>query len=520
MSSFPELPADQLTSFFRAIEENPDSHDVVPSLVLADWLEDHGDPRAELVRVQSLQRTHLVRGPDWWDLHDREVAWLERYQDQWLGLIPGGLPLQWNAGRFLIELDAGWFQKDLPPGLEQALEQGWSRGRALRYLMTSNCVSFSTRKQRRNRIVSLSLAGRCTVKSLRLLERLPCLQELSLDDLPVSDKDLQELAGLSGLRALEFHPVSTRGLSCLKGMTGLRRLTLTGLRRASGKALTVLERLAALEELDLGLTGLVLTGLEPLQGCPRLRRLVLDDGVNNNSDLSALAGLPALEDLSLQYIQLDARLWRQVGQLTRLRRLDLSVTDLNARSVAHLAGLASLEVLHLASSTLTDAGIKHLQGLTGLLHLQLDDTNISAKGLEVLLRLPRLCCLGLAEMRRVDWAFLSRLSTLRQLDLSGTDVSDQTLKQLAGLSGLRELRLSNSEVHGRGLASLTNLKLLEVLDLSATGLHGKGLEALAELTGLRELNLADGWGNSACLPHLVRLTRSAPARSEQHSGHS
>lgn len=46
--------------FLRMITENP--HDWTPRLVLADWLEEQGDPRAEMIRLQ-----HFLLNGHWGD---------------------------------------------------------------------------------------------------------------------------------------------------------------------------------------------------------------------------------------------------------------------------------------------------------------------------------------------------------------------------------------------------------------------------------------------------------------------
>lgn len=70
-------------AFLQAILENPD--DDAPRLIYADWLEERGDPRGELIRIQCQlaalsdndeRRSVLER-------HEREL--LEHHQDRWLG---------------------------------------------------------------------------------------------------------------------------------------------------------------------------------------------------------------------------------------------------------------------------------------------------------------------------------------------------------------------------------------------------------------------------------------------------
>jgi uncharacterized protein (TIGR02996 family) len=46
----PAAPRPEVLAFLRDIKDHPD--DDTPRLVLADWLEEHGDPRGEFVRVQ------------------------------------------------------------------------------------------------------------------------------------------------------------------------------------------------------------------------------------------------------------------------------------------------------------------------------------------------------------------------------------------------------------------------------------------------------------------------------------
>lgn len=68
-----------------AIAADPD--DDGPRIVYADWLQDHGDPRGELIAVQcALSRGRAT------DLVERERSLLERHEDEWLaraGLRPG-----------------------------------------------------------------------------------------------------------------------------------------------------------------------------------------------------------------------------------------------------------------------------------------------------------------------------------------------------------------------------------------------------------------------------------------------
>src|SRR5262245_41398238 len=70
-------------AFLRTIRERPD--DDGPRLVYADWLEEHGDPRGEFIRIQC----ELAKLPPWDPrrpaLEEREADLLAVHDYDWLG---------------------------------------------------------------------------------------------------------------------------------------------------------------------------------------------------------------------------------------------------------------------------------------------------------------------------------------------------------------------------------------------------------------------------------------------------
>lgn len=69
-------------SFLEAIQANPE--DEVPRLVYADWLDDQGDPRGELIRVQCEIARSPDNDPNRKRLEHRESELLEDYGETWL----------------------------------------------------------------------------------------------------------------------------------------------------------------------------------------------------------------------------------------------------------------------------------------------------------------------------------------------------------------------------------------------------------------------------------------------------
>ena len=104
----------QLLALLKAARLAP--HDDTPRLVLADWLEEHGDPaRAEFLRLQILLAADTPR-----EQEQRAGAW-QRQQDlrdrcggAWLGALwrHGGV---WHRGLLSVQLD----RLRLPAGLEE-----------------------------------------------------------------------------------------------------------------------------------------------------------------------------------------------------------------------------------------------------------------------------------------------------------------------------------------------------------------------------------------------------------------
>ncbi len=79
------------------------------------------------------------------------------------------------------------------------------------------------------------------------------------------------------------------------------------------------------------------------------------------------------------------------------------------------------------------------------------------------------------------------LSSLQQLDLSGTQITDSGLENLKGLNNLQRLDLNETQISDAGLARLEEMKQLQSLGLMLTPITDAGLEHLKGLTGLKAL---------------------------------
>ena len=103
-----------------------------------------------------------------------------------------------------------------------------------------------------------------------------------------------------------------------------------------------------------------------------------------------------------------------------------------------------------------------------------------------------------------DLQFLSKMTKLERLNLSGTTVGADILPMIGAMSQLRELNLANCGLST--LAGLENLQNLQILNLTSNSVSD--LQPLAGNTSLQELNLQQNAVTSfAPLAGLTELTR-------------
>lgn len=104
--------------------------------------------------------------------------------------------------------------------------------------------------------------------------------------------------------------------------------------------------------------------------------------------------------------------------------------------------------------------------------------------------------------------YFQRLTELRSLGLSDTQITDAGLEHLKGMTSLKWLNLARTQVSDAGLEHLKGLTSLETLWLTRTQVTDAGLEHLEGLTSLQELELDQTQVTDAGLVHLKGLSAS------------
>jgi uncharacterized protein (TIGR02996 family) len=463
-----EASADALRGLLAACKADPDDDGL--RLILADWLEERGDPRGTLVRLQ-VERSRL---PEWdarqADLARREAALVRRHRAAWLGPLAARCAGEtFRRGLVTAEVDGG-----APidgAGLAGSPEWEWVEG-----------VVFDQPPSARAALESPLSAGA------------PRLEVGYPRDVPWEADWLDALSGLPRLTHLRLDHVR------------LNDGTAAELARSPH-----LGRLTSLEVIGgyPGNPGLVSLLSSP--HLPRLRRLVIEFANITAAGLEPLAELdhPALTEFRLYGAELGeagGRLLARSPLTSRLRSLALWVTRLGTQGFLSLFGspqLAGLTHLDISSERMTVGGIKALgqsPHLTNLRSLELRECELRAPAARALAAAPLLARLERLNLYRnhlhddgvAALVASPYLVNLRELNLGHNQMGDEGVAALARspITGLGRLHLNFNGLgtkNARALAPWLARQQLTFLNLGDTYMGHEGLRVLADCPGLDRL---------------------------------
>jgi uncharacterized protein (TIGR02996 family) len=461
-------PSAEEQALVRAVRDCPD--DDTPRLRYAAWLEQRGDPRGLLIRVQCGLQAGPAGDEEEDALREQQRLLLEQHGPQWLAPVErlglgaprfqrGFLEQGEIATAALVDHAERLFQ--FAPLLHQlALRWAWVDVERL-----ARCPSLA-------RVRSLDLSNHAQGSRLGA-ERLAKLL------------DSPYLGGLQALN-LSYNPVGQDGIKVLAGspsLAGLTVLTLTfcGLSNAGVADLAASAHLVGLRTLSLSgnITALGIRALAEAGPLCRLTGLNLwgcqlgDEGAQVLASSSKLAGL------------------------TSLALGSTGLGDEGAKALAYSAWLGRLETLVLSHNPIGDAGLTALAAsgnLARLTTLRLREVRASATALRTLLSSPH-------------------LDNLRTLDLDAHTLGAGAVHALLDGSVVERLTDLSLSLHGLGdeavelLAASPRLGSLRKLHLGGFTLGEVGAEALLSspyLGRLRWLRVAGGSGMSPNLREKMR----------------
>ncbi len=464
-------------AFLQAIRDDPED---APRLVFADWLEDQGDPRAELIRIQvELART-APHDDNHLDLAIRQDRWFHEHADRWLSRLPNTEedPTRY---RFWIEWQ---HRRGLPEMVRVSTFAAFRRLSEVSVAHTALLgIHFS------------NLTGCKALAKSRLLEG---VRDLHLYDSPFGDAGIEQLVRSPYLARLatlilddnRIGPGGCEALARSENLLGLRRLEMVRNRFGDGgvRALVHSPCLRRLQWLGLFANDLGPQGVEALTGSELLENLTeLDLSYNDLGD----AGATVLA---------------RSGRLSNLEVLEMTACGLTARGVAALvrAAMPRLTRLQIAQNGLGDQGLAALASapfLPRLTELRLGFP-AGPDGIRAL------AAADLSSLRVLEWslqfnrpvaeafAVLPTCPGLRSLVMRGpTGLTGKVLETFAHsplLTSLAHLEFSGdlNENEAAVLLSSPTLSRLRTLELYGNKIGVAGARALGtsgHLTNLRKL---------------------------------
>jgi Leucine-rich repeat (LRR) protein len=295
---------------------------------------------------------------------------------------------------------------------------------------------------------------RVTDATIKTIANLP-IHELSLARTPITNAGIAILATRFLLEELDLADTKiddahARPLFALPALRMLR-LDNTAVTDAGLAAPT-----ANLVELYLSRTKVTDAGLAILDHTPQLTALGLGHTSIDTATLARIGTLTSLTTLVLSKTTAPPASLAVIGNLHALERLYLDDTNLDDESFATFGLLTSLTTLHVANTTITNATLPVLRNFMQLGELTIGDTRVD-NAIADLSAWPRLRTLSLTFLRvgDADLATLVRATSLRALDLSGTEVTNPA--PLAALPELKILGLSKTRLSAAGRAAIEPL---------------------------------------------------------------
>ena len=216
------------------------------------------------------------------------------------------------------------------------------------------------------------------------------LRFFSHDDFrPLEGRALEPVARMAGLESLWCNP-SDGAMAAIATMPRLRKLMCQDT-RASDDGWVALGGSRSIESIwARKSSGLRSRGLRAMARMPALRRLAVDLGRVPDPDLTALATLSALRDLTP--IGLGDDEFRHVGACTALETLTCMYTrDIGDAATSQLTNLHALRNYYAGDTSITDRSLAMLAGLPSLESVELwNCPSVTNDGLAALAMSPRL----------------------------------------------------------------------------------------------------------------------------------
>lgn len=322
------------------------------------------------------------------------------------------------------------------------------------------------------------------------------LQELDLSFTRIKDESLVCLLDLPNLETLDLSGtnVTAKGLKHLSSLPALKNLNLSSC-KLDAAAFSEINKIKLLEKLNLAIAKFLPDDLGEFTHLTELRELSLMAKVGiEDRHLKCLRSMPNLERLYLRGEITDAGLDYLI-RLSQLRRLSLDETMITNAGLQQLTQLDRLEYISVIGTQVTCEGLVILKEFPALKGVSISPRGVTAQNLAHVRQCDHLEALGLFGSSMIDdrgVEEISKISSLKSLQIYGAKTSNQGIKSLSNLPLLEDLQLIGHTglVTSEGLIELANIKSLKNLILVQYPVDRAVLNALAMLPELKSLYLS------------------------------
>lgn len=358
----------------------------------------------------------------------------------------------------------------------------------------SNSVDLSCLSIFKNSLKTISIEGNAAtnLKSLATLRR---LQKITLSFPNLDTDTCKALASLDKVTELVLcnNNLTNDSYQEIGKMKGLIKLELVA-ERTPGSAFEEISKLLNLQYLKLG-NGLYSDkDLLCLSKLSKLNSLEFEgeNAVDGTMFEAFNNKVPELKAITFYGDKLTAKGAAALGKLTSLRSLKIPRCKPESAWMSELARLTELDNLEIPTpSKGADEWAKGLGKITNLKKVDLSKSDLTDVGVEYISALKNLEELNLSNTAITDKCIsaLSSLHELKHLSLAGCKITNEGLRALKELANIDFLILDGTLITDTGLESLGTMKKLKCLKLNYNNIDGSGLHHLAQLYSLQNLGL-------------------------------
>ena len=344
--------------------------------------------------------------------------------------------------------------------------------------------------------------------ALSRLHRLPDLQRLRISwrkrDVVLSQAGLDAIAGLSGLRALEFTGAldpDTVDLSVLTQLHLLQVLKFPRTAPLNDSHLASLNGFDSLIEFQCFGTsgGLTDDGISQLKNNRKIETLSVQENQATGAFLTDFVECPLksfsntpLYNGKGAFTDEHAAVLSAFSQMTSLTLdgQDLLTGD-TLKTIGQLSHLQRLGLDRCAG--FADEDFVSLAPLQRLQELYLTETRAGDAAAAAIAEIPRIRSVHIGNDRLTDRgvADLSRAFSIRELKLQSDAMTDLALQALGRVNRLERLTVVSGQMTGSGLGPLAKLPQLHDLSLITSGLTDAAFDYLVQARSIQKLRLAN-----------------------------